>query len=241
MKILGIITARGGSKRLPGKNIKNLCGKPLLGWTIEVARKSDVLDRIILTTDDEEIAEVGGRFGAEIPFMRPKKLAEDESTSYEAVKHAVDWLKENEKYEVDWIILFEPTAPGRTEDHVREVANLIKKDGDFDSIVSITKTPGHYSYQKQLKISTDSLVSRITDGMPLSKLTHRNQDVTESYYINSALYAFRTDNLYDGTNSLWGERTYGYKMDEKYSFDIDTPEDWTVAEVKMRILTSFDS
>ncbi len=103
-KILGIITARGGSKRVPRKNVKEFHRKPLIGWTIEAGTKSGALDRFILTTDDKEIAEVGKRFGIEVPFMRPDELATDTATSFQAVKHAVGWLKENEKYEPDWII-----------------------------------------------------------------------------------------------------------------------------------------
>lgn len=235
MRVLGIITARGGSKRLPGKNIKEFHGKPLLAWSVEVGQQAGVFDEFILSTDDAEIAEVGKRAGIEVPFMRPAELASDTSSSYDAVIHAVSWMKENKNYEPDWIVLLEPTAPGRQEEHIRDVVAVAEKNV-ADSIIGITEMPGHFSFSKELKIDGESIVSRVHDGVLMKDLIHRNQDVPKSYYINSTVYAFKTKNLFDGNNSLWGDSTYGYVMDSKYAFDIDTQEDWLVAEIKMKKL-----
>lgn len=237
MKVLGIVTARGGSKRVPRKNVKEFCGKPLLAWTAEVGLASGVLDRFILSTDDTEIAEVGKKYGLEVPFMRPAELASDTASSYEAVKHAVEWLKESEQYEADWIILLEPSSPGRQTFHIKEVAELISNpNANFDSLLGIAKMPAHYSHLKEMQRDKKGIITRVGDGAIVRNLTHRNQDIPATYYINSAIYAFKTSNLFDGNDSLWGDSSYGYLMDGKYSMDIDTPEDWTIAEAKMKML-----
>lgn len=235
-KILGLVTARGGSKRVPRKNIKDFLGKPLLAWTIDAGKKSGVFDRFILSTEDKEIADVGKKYGIDVPFVRPLELASDTAGSFGVIKHAVEWFKENEKYEPTWIILLEPSSPGRQPFHIKEVAELIKKGGGFDSIVGISETPGHFSYLKQQQLDKQGIMTRVGDGAIMRNLIHRNQDVPKSYFINSAVYAFKTSNLFDGNDSLWGDSTYGYVMDEKYALDIDMPTDWLIAEVKMKLL-----
>jgi len=235
--MLGIITARGGSKRVPRKNIKDFLGKPLLAWSIEVGLKSGVFDKFILSTDDEEIVEVGKKYGIEVPFLRPKKLAQDNSGSFEVIKHAVEWLKENVGYESEWIVLLEPSSPGRQVFHIQEVKKIINKHQDidlFDSLVGVSEVPSHYSFIKQLNMNVAGLATRVGDREILKNLTHHNQDVPKSFFINSAIYAFKSKNLFDSSNNLWGNSTYGYIMDGKYALDIDTPDDWLVAEVKMK-------
>jgi len=224
-KILGIITARGGSKRVPGKNIKNFLGKPLLAWTVETGKESGVFDRFVLTTDDEKIAEIGKQYGIEVPFMRPAEYATDTASSYSAVKHSVEWLKDNDNYEADWIILLELSSPGRRPFHLKEVAKIIEEHDNFDSIIGVSEIPGHFSHMKELQKDDTGIVTRVGDGAILQNLIHRNQDVPKSYYITSALYAFKTKNLFDVSSSLWGGSTYGYVMNEKYSLDIDTPDE----------------
>ena len=205
-------------------------------WTVEVGKEANVFDRFILTTDDKEIAEVGRKSGVEVPFMRPTELAQDKSSSYDAVKHAVEWLRYNDKYEADWIILLEPTSPGRETSHIREVAHLISENPDFDSLLGISETPGHFSYAKQQDVDQKGIMTRVGDGQILRNLAQNNQDLPKSYYINSAIYAFKVSNSFDGNKSLWGNKTYGYIMDAKYSLDIDDFGDWLLAEVKMKML-----
>jgi len=237
MKILGLITARGGSKRVPKKNIKEFCGRPLIGWSIEVGKESGVFDRFILSTDDPEILEISKKYSIDIPFVRPAELATDTATSFSVVKHALEWLEEKENFKPDWIILLEPSSPGRQVFHLQEVAKIISTlDFNLDSLVGISETPGHFHYQKQMQIIDGGEVVRVGDGEKMKNLVHRNQDLTKTYFINSALYAFKRDNLFEGNSSLWGESTYGYVMDQKYALDIDTPEDWLAAEVKMEDL-----
>ena len=136
LKILGVITARGGSKGIPGKNIKPFLGKPLIAYTIEAAKKSGVFDpavggtsRLILSTDDPEIAEVAKKYGCEVPFMRPKELAEDKSAHLPVMQHAVQWLKDNENYQPDYVMILQPTSPLRQPFHIKEAVELILKTG----------------------------------------------------------------------------------------------------------------
>ncbi len=240
MKILGLITARGGSKRVPRKNIKKFHGKPLLEWSVDAGVQSDVFDEFILSTDDKEIADVGKQSGIDVPFMRPDELAINTAGSYGVVRHAVEWMEKNKKFKADWIVLLEPTSPGRQPFHIQEVVGLAKKRV-ADSIVGISETPGHFNYLKQQNINKNGIITRVGDSEILRNLIHRNQDIPVSYYINSAIYAFKYDNLFDGNNSLWGDSVYGYLMDSKYSFDIDTNEDWLIAEIKMQQLLTDDN
>ncbi len=237
MNILGIITARGGSKRIPRKNIRDFLGKPLLAWSVDVGKKAEVFDEFILSTDDNEIAEIGKEYGIEAPFTRPDELAEDTSSSFGVVKHAVEWMQENKNFKADWIVLLEPPALGRQPFHIKEVVNLAK-DNVADSIVGITEMPRHFSYLKEMKLDESCIMSRVTDGEIMKNLIHRNQDIDKSYYINSSIYAMKYKNLFDGDDSLWGNSTYGYVMDEKYAFDIDTEKEWQIAEVMMKHLVN---
>lgn len=233
-KILGIITARGGSKRIPRKNIKPFLGKPLLAWTIEVAKESKVLDRLVLTTDDKNIAETGRKYGAEVPFLRPAKLAQDTTGSLPVLQHTIKWLKDNENYEAPWLILLEPSSPGRRPFHIKEVVNLIKERGaKIDSIIGISEIPANLTPSKALKIQKDGAIVRY-DGTAIGNLVHRTQDISKFYFINSAIYVFKTKNLFKKKPSLWGNKVLGYIMDSKYALDIDIPEDWILAEIKMR-------
>lgn len=233
MKILGIITARGGSKRVPGKNIKDFLGKPLIGWSIDVGKEANVFDRFILSSEDENIIKIGKESGIEVPFVRPQEFAEDTSSSLSVIEHALKWLKENEDYIPDWVVLLESSSPGRQVSHIREVVAKIEEvDQIFDSIIGISKIQPHLSPYKALILNDDDITS--LEGKGINSLVKRNQDVKETYYINSAIYAFKANNVLNTKPSLWGDRTYGYLMDEKYALDIDTPEDWAIAEFKMK-------
>src|SRR3989344_1993183 len=118
--ILGIITARGGSKGIPRKNIKDLCGKPLIAYTIEAAKDSGVFSRLIISTDDQEIADVAKQYGAELPFMRPAELAQDATPHVPVLQHAVSWLRDNEHFFPDYVMILQPTSPMRQDFHIKE-------------------------------------------------------------------------------------------------------------------------
>ena len=228
-EILGIITARGGSKSIPRKNIKSFLGSPLLVWTVEAGLKSGVLSRFILTTDDEEIASIGKKAGIEVPFMRPAELAQDKTPSLPVLQHAVSWLKEHEKYTPEYVVLLEPTSPGRRDFHIREAVEMLENTG-ADSVISLGRVPGHHNPYWQFKIHEDKTLELFTGGS-IKDVIRRRQDLPLTYFRNGSIYAFKTELLFKPEPSLYGDDVRGYIMDEKYSVDIDSLEDWISAEI----------
>lgn len=234
MKILGIIPARGGSKSVPRKNIRDLGGKPLLVWTVEAARASGVLDRLILSTDDEEIAMVGKRWGVEVPFLRPAELAQDTTPTLPVLQHALAWLGDREAYEPDAVMLLQPTAPLRQPFHIQEAAALFEKTG-ADSVVSVVEIPGHFSPYWAVVEGGDGR-ARLWTGDPIAARIPRRQDFPRvTYAHNGAIYLVQTRLIRDGISpSMYGEHVRIYKMDPRYSVNIDSPDDWEDAEWAVR-------
>lgn len=238
MKILGIIPARGGSKSIPRKNIKNLGGKPLLAWTIEAAKTSGIFDRIILTTDDEEIAEAGRKWGVEVPFLRPRELAEDQTPTLPVLQHALVWLKEKQGYVPDAVMLLQPTAPFRRPADIKGAIDVLKESG-ADSVVSVVEIPGHFSPYWAV-IENEEGRAELFIGEPIRKRINRRQDFPKKTYAhNGAMYLFRPHLLFDPDEpSLYGEHVRLFPMEKKYSINIDSPEDWESAEIAVKKLTA---
>jgi CMP-N-acetylneuraminic acid synthetase len=235
MRLLGIIPARGGSKSIPRKNIKELLGKPLIAYTIEAAKESGFFDRLILTTDDEEIAEIGKRYGAEVPFLRPKEIAEDKTPMLPVLQHAVNFLKEKENYEPDAIMLLQPTAPLRQTFHITEAVELFKKSG-ADSLVAVVEIPGHFSPYWAV-VEDEASWGKLFIGKPIRERITRRQDFPQKTYSHSgAIYLFKTGLLFEAQPSFYGEKVKLYPMEEKYCVNIDDPEDWELAEVRLKKL-----
>ena len=229
-KVLGIVTARGGSKSIPRKNVKDLAGKPLIAWTIESAKKSGVLDRVVLTTDDQEIAAVGRAWGAEVPFMRPRELAEDKTPHLPVMRHAVQWLKENENYNPDYVMLFQPTSPLRQPWHIKEAVGIIEKTR-ADSVVSVMPIPHHYHPLWAFEKNGNGFLQLMATKKPLYTRIHQRQLLPPAYIHNSVIYLFKTALLFDKKNpNFYGEKVMPYIVDEKYSANIDTLEEWAAAE-----------
>src|SRR3989338_7938620 len=236
MKILGVITARGGSKGIPGKNIKPLLGKPLIAYTIEAAKKSGVLDRLILSTDDTQIAEVAKKYGCEVPLMRPKteELAGDKATHLEVMRHAVSWLKEKENYYPDYVMILQPTSPLRQPFHIKEAAELIGKT-DVDSVLSVAEVPENFNSGKTMKISEGGNL-KLLNGNSVYKRVARRQDLQKEYLSVGSIYLFKTDLLFGTNPNFYGEKTTPYIIDKKYVADINILEDWEEAERALREL-----
>lgn len=226
--ILGIIPARGGSKSIPRKNIKSFCGKPLIAWAIETLRQSGVIDRIVVSTDDAEIAEVAKKYGAEVPFVRPAEFAEDTAPTLPVLQHAVTWLKENEGYKPDYVLLLEPTSPSKRPFHVKDAVKMLVESG-ADSVISVAEVPGVLNPHWQIRVADDGRTELFT-GEPFKKVIRRRQDLPKTYCRNSSIYAFRPELLFSDDPSFYGEDVRAYVTDSKYAFDIDTPEDWEFAE-----------
>lgn len=237
IKILGVVTARGGSKGIPRKNIKGLNGKPLIAYTAEAAQKSGVFDRVILSTDDMEIAEVARKYGVEVPFMRPADLAQDGTPHLPVLQHAVFWLRENQNYWPDGVMLLQPTAPLRQPWHIKEALDLFIAKG-ADSVVSMSEIPGHFSPYWAVAEDETGWAKLLTSQEPLHKRIPRRQSFPQkTYYHNGAIYLFKTELLSHPDNpNFYGDKTVIYPMAEKYSVNIDSIEDWVLAELALKNL-----
>jgi CMP-N-acetylneuraminic acid synthetase len=227
-RFLAIITARGGSKGIPGKNIKLLGGKPLIAYTIEAAKHARSIDRLILSTDDEAIAAVAREYGCEVPFMRSKELAEDTTPHPPVLHHAVKWLKEEEGYEADYVVTLQPTSPFRTATHIDEAATLIE-DAGADSLIAVSKTPSRFSHFKAFIRDAEGFVT-LVNGDPIYKRPARRQDLPEAFFSNGMLYIVRNAIIVQDGSRMYGEKTVPYVIDARYAVDIDALEDWEVAE-----------
>jgi len=227
MRVLGIVTARGGSKGVPGKNIKALAGKPLLVWTAEAALASKRLSRTILSTDDAAIAAVGRAAGLDVPFMRPAELARDASPTLPVLQHAVAALEANgERY--DAICLLQPTNPLRRADVIDACIDLFESSS-ADSVVTVLPVPAehnpHWVYFAQadgaLRLSTG-------EAAPIP----RRQDLPRAFHREGSVYVMRRDVLVE-QNSLYGARVLGFELDPARSINIDTLADWARAEAAL--------
>ncbi len=144
LQVVAIIPARGGSKGLPRKNIKLLAGKPLIAYTIEAAKQCALIDRVIVSTDDQEIAQIARNYGAEIPFIRPAELAQDDTTTEAVLKHGVEWLEKNEQYKADVVVFLQLTDIFRSRYMLQETVQKILSDPNLDSVFVVTKTHKNY-------------------------------------------------------------------------------------------------
>jgi len=214
MKTLGIIPARGGSKGIPKKNIKLLCGKPLIAYTIKSALGS-ILDRVIVSTDCAEIAEVSRRYGAEV-MMRPNVLAKDDTPTLPVLKDVVDKL--DGKYDV--VVTLQPTSPLRTAKHINESLILFEKEYQADSLVSVVEIPHSYSPEKLMTFDGQYLNGNLQ--------VKRRQDMQEMFARNgAAIYITKIENL---SKYIFGGKILPYFMRRIDSFDIDDIEDWKMVE-----------
>lgn len=228
-KILAIIPARGGSKEIPRKNIFPLSGKPLIEYTFEAAKGSKLINRTIVSTDDNEIAEVGRRNGIDVPFMRPKELAEDNTPTLPVIRHAVEFMGKEHSYKPNIVMLLQPTAPLRKSHHIDEALGLLMNNPDADSVVSVTEAPHQYNPYFVMKIEDGLLKFYNEDAIKYT----RRQSLPKAYSRNGAVYAFRLETL-DKKNSLYGDTCLPYVMSFEESVNIDTMYDLMMAEMFLR-------
>jgi len=219
MKTVAIIPARGGSKGIPRKNIKDFCGKPLISYIITTALNTPNLDRVIVSTEDQEIAEISKKYGAEIPFLRPIELARDETPTLPVLKHAIQYLEEEENYFPDVIALLYPTSPLLGPKKIEEAIDLMKTG--LDSVVSVNESRGHYW---------------IKDGgyQRLYPKNIQNRQYTKPIFKeNGAIYLAKKD-LIIKQNLLVGGNLQLFMMKKEESIDIDTAFDFEMAEYMMK-------
>jgi len=230
MEILALIMARGSSKSIPRKNIYPLLGKPLLAYTCETALGSQLVTRIVLSTDDEEIAAVGLSCGVEVPFMRPFELAQDDTPILPVIQYTLRTLEERENYRPAVIVLLQPTSPLRQAHHIDEALNLLIETG-ADSVASVVPVPHHFNPVSIMQIENGRLIPFIKgEGTRIL----RRQDKPEVYARNGpAILAMRYNTVTKG-QGLFGAECVAYIMDNYSSVDIDTEEDLAYAEFLMK-------
>lgn len=221
--MLAIIGARGGSKSLPGKNIASLGGKPLIAWTIEAALAATRVGRVIVTTDSAEIAAVARAAGAEVPFIRPADLAQDDTPGNLPVLHAVRWIEEHEGAAPDLVIYLQPTSPFRTAADIDGAIDLLV-ERNADSVVSMTPASEHPYWMKT--IDQDGWMH---DLVALETPIVLRQNLPAAYSLNGAIYLAKREVLLATGNWSTG-RTAAYVMPADRSLDIDTAEDFAHAE-----------
>lgn len=225
--VLGIITARGGSKGIPNKNIAPLHGEPLITYTIDAAKNSKLLTHCIVSTDSEEIAAIAKKIGAEVPFLRPKDLSTDSALALDVLAHAIRWMEEQEKQTFDYVMMLQPTSPLRTGEDI-DACIRIAAESDADSVFSMVELPD-FAPQK---------IKTIEDGVikPLLQEEHGQSDPRHkgkrAYKRNCAIYVTRTELILQGDQ--FGEKSMAYIMPRERSIDINEPVDLELADFWMK-------
>jgi len=227
MNVLGLIPARGGSKGIPGKNIAILAGRPLLAYTCEAALGSNLLTRVVLSTDDAEIAQVGCDCGVEVPFLRPGELARDDTPSLAVAQHAVRWLIEHEAWTPDVLLLLQPTSPLRRARHLDEALECMAQAG-ADTVVSVVEVPHCFSPYSIMRLRDGRLEDFWREPTPFDPFCRQNLPVL--YARNGpAVLATRVKVMIE-RQSFYGQTIVPYIMTEEESVDIDTFFDLRLAE-----------
>jgi CMP-N-acetylneuraminic acid synthetase len=221
MKTVAIIPARGGSKGIPRKNIKEFCGKPLITYIIETALNVEELDRVIVSTEDNEIAATAKKYGAEVPFIRPEALTKDETPTLPVLQHAVKYLAEEENYKPDIVVLLYATSPLLRAERVSEAVKKLK-EGGFDSVLSVVEDRGHYW---------------IVDADKYERLypkVLRNRQFTKPLFKETGAIYLCSRELLMEENTMVGGKIGFLKMEKDETIDIDEPLDFEIAEFFMK-------
>jgi len=221
--VLGLVPARGGSKGVPGKNVRPLAGHTLLEYTARAARDSGVIDRLMLSTDAPDIADAGRRAGLEVPFMRPAALAADDTPMLPVIQHA---LAETAKHgwSPDVIVLLQPTSPLRRPDHIRDAVTMLRET-NADSVVTVVEVPRHLSPDYVMRIEEGRLRPFLPDGAGVT----RRQDARPAYSRDGTVYAFRRSTI-ERFGGIYGDDCRPLLIDATESISIDSPADWDEAE-----------
>ncbi len=223
--ILGLIPARGGSRGLPRKNLLPVCGKPLLAYTIEEALASRNLSRVVVSTDDHEIAKVALELGAEVPFMRPEELARDETAALPVIRHAVSFLEETEGWPAQVIVYLQPTSPLRRREHIDQAVDLLVSQ-EADCVVSVIQVPHQFSPVSLMRLEGGFLVPFLPEGQEIL----RRQDKPLLYARNGPAVLACTYETAMKANVLYGKRTLPLVMNPEDSVDVDSLFDLSLVE-----------
>jgi N-acylneuraminate cytidylyltransferase/CMP-N,N'-diacetyllegionaminic acid synthase len=220
--VVCVIPARGGSKGLPGKNIKNFCGKPLIAYTIEHARQSKYVDRVIVSTEAEEISQISLEYGAEVPFMRPMELAGDSSNTVDVLLHAINWLENVDRYVFDILLLLHTTTPLRSvEDIDKSIAFLVEERAD--NVFSVTEAHRN-PYFNMVELNKSGYADLVKQGNFVTR-----QGAPLVYDMNSSIYVWWKESLKE-KKRIFLDKTKIYIMPKGRSIDIDDAIDFKIAE-----------
>lgn len=225
---IAVIPARGGSKRIPRKNIKIFCGQPIIAWSISAVQRSNCFDRIIVSTDDPEIAEVAKAYGAEAPFIRPSDLSNDHIGTIPVIAHAISWCNANDQ-QVNEACCIYATAPFVQAQDLQEGFNVLH-ESDADYVVSVTDFP--FPIQRALRINAERKVEMIQP----EHIYTRSQDLEEAWHDAGQFYWGKASSWLEN-KSIFSNKTFPIILPRERVQDIDTIEDWKVAELKYRIFT----
>ena len=217
---LCVIPARGGSKRIPKKNIKNFCGKPIIAWSIETAKESKCFDKIIVSTDDEQIAYEARRYGAEVPFMRPKELSDDYTATVPVISHAIEWQTKNDR-KPKYVCCIYPTAPFIKTIDLQKGLRVLK-ESKSDYVFSATDYP--YPIQRSFRINKDNTLEMFYP----EHYNSRSQDLEEAFHDAGQFYWGLTD-AWLNDRPVFNKNSTPTIIPRNRVQDIDTPEDWHIA------------
>lgn len=231
MKILAVIPARGGSKGVPGKNKKLLHGKPLIQYSIDVALQSKYITEVVVTTDDEEIIVISKSLGANVPFVRPKHLAEDTTPTLPVIQHVISYF-ETEGKQFDAICLLQPTSPFRPKGFLDKALETFMEK-QTDSLISVLEVPHEYNPHWTFEPNKNGTLDIATGE---KNIIPRRQELPKAYHRDGSIYITKTKIIQE-ENSLYGNSLAYIVSDEKYYVNIDTQEDWQKAEELAKTIT----
>jgi N-acylneuraminate cytidylyltransferase len=225
-EVLAIIPARGGSKSIPHKNIKLLGGFPLIAYSITIARQAPNVSRVIVSTDDEKIAEVAREWGADVPFRRPEEISRDETTDLPVFQHALQWLQEHENYVPEIVIQLRPTSPFRRLSHIEDSIRLLRKNQNADSVRTVC-TPFQNPF-KMWTIESNSFLKPLLSGYGDEPYNQPRQSLPQVFWQTGYVDAIRPQVITNG--SMSGTNILPLVIDDGDWIDIDSPADWQMAE-----------
>ena len=230
-RVCAIIPARGGSKGIPRKNITDLAGRPLIAYSIDHARASRRVERVIVSTDDDEIARIAESCGAEVPFRRPPDLAGDTVLDLPVFEHALHWLQEHERDEPEIIVHLRPTAPLRPAGQIDAMIEQLEAHAGADSIRSVSR-PGPHPW-RMFTIGNDGYLHALLEGVHPQPYLLRRQELPDVFWYNAVTDVTRRRTILE-KHSMTGERILPFVIDARDVVDIDEPDDLLIAAVKLQ-------
>lgn len=228
-EVLAIIPARGGSKGIPGKNIRSFGGYPLIAFSIAAAKQSATVTRVIVSTDDKKIAEAARTFGAEVPFMRPAELAQDDTTDLPVFEHALRWLAENEGYHPDLVIQLRPTSPVRPRNCVDEAVALLNAHPEADSVRGVVPSGQNPYKMWHVEEKSGKMQPLMTLDGVREPYNAPRQSLPPTFWQTGHIDVIRPTAILE-QHSMSGACILGFKIDPRFTVDLDKPSDWDAAE-----------